>query len=70
MLVYRIINQEGYLNLLKRVETGEKYLEGKWQDPKYSREVKHFQAMANACLIWEIDSNILIPLFDKWLLEK
>jgi len=66
MSVYTIKNQEGYETLSARVDKGALFLEGKWFDPNYEREVNHYNAMAHALLKWELDTDIFETEFDKW----
>jgi hypothetical protein len=70
MVSYIIRDKKGYGNLSKRVRAGEKLLDGKWFNPKHEKEVEHYNAMACAMLLWEIDNDIFEPKFDKWLDEQ
>ena len=67
---YIIRDKKGYGHLSKRVERGAKFLEDKWSNPKYKKEVGHYRAMAGALLIWEIENDIFEPKFDKWVKEQ
>jgi hypothetical protein len=65
-MIYKVSNKKEYKKLKKRVASGVKFLKGKWSNPKFKKEVRHFKAMATAMLEWEIDTGIFEKEFNKW----
>ena len=63
---YRPHNQEEYQALEKRVNAGVQFLEGRWFDPTYRREVAHFMEMACSLLDYDIATGTV----DKCIQEQ
>jgi hypothetical protein len=58
---YVIESKEDYEKAQKRLEDGEKILDGMWlsEEPNFKRWVDEFMRIAEASLIWEIEHDLL-----------
>ncbi len=56
---YKVYSQDEYDALSARVERGARFLEGKWFDPAYVREVAHYNEMAMSLYNWDLDHGII-----------
>lgn len=69
MITYKVNNQKGYEALKKRVDKGAEFLKEKWFDSKFKREVSHYEAMAVALLLWEIETGLIDKMMEEWRLK-
>lgn len=58
----KIYTQEGYKEVISRLDKGAKVLKGKWSNPKYKKEQDFYDNLAIAALEWEINNDLLPDL--------